>query len=85
MLLIIAVAGGLIFCAGALGCFACMQKRAAGPQTSRIDVMPAPSTGVEMSIPVVALPVTGGRTIDQIAKQPAASGIMHGAREPLTL
>ena len=74
MVVIIAAAGGLVVCVGALGCFTyCLaKKRAGGPR----PVQTVPS-GAEMNMPVVALPVTsvtGGPFADQVAKQQAASG-----------
>ena len=74
MMLIMAGAGLLVLCVGILGIVCCMKlKSGSAPR----PVQTVPGSGVEMSMPVVALPVTavsGGPLADQVAKQQAASG-----------
>ena len=74
MAVIFGIMGGLVFCVGCLSIIFCMNlKKGTAPRPAQT----VPGSGVEMSMPVVALPVTavsGGPLADQVAKQQAASG-----------
>ena len=73
-ILIGGVLGGLVCCVGCLGIFICVlksKKREPGPAQA---VPGAGATALEMTMPVVAMPVTGGLNADQLAKQQASPG-----------
>ena len=68
-----AIAGGLVCCVGSLCILVCvLHMKSNGPAPAQS--VPA---GVEMSMPVVALPVasvSGGLNANQVAKQQASPG-----------
>ena len=73
IIMIGAIAGGLVCCVGSLCILVCvLHMKSNGPAPAQS--VPA---GVEMSMPVVALPVasvSGGLNADQVAKQQASPG-----------
>ena len=68
------IVGALVFCVCCLGIFIVVlknQKKEPGPAQA---VPGAGATALEMTMPVVAMPVTGGLNADQLAKQQASPG-----------
>ena len=69
------IVGALVFCVCCLGIFIVVlksKKREPGPAQA---VPGAGATALEMTMPVVAMPVTGGLNADQLAKQQASPGV----------